>query len=211
MSTKILVADGHRIVRDGLLRILADSPDLEVVGEAADGREALELIRSRRPDVALIDALLPTLGAYEVVFQARRDSPGTQCIVLADHATPVQVKRALRAGALAFVPKSVGAKDLLEAVGRVRIGRAYLPACVSDQVVACVQGEAGPREAGLTGRQREVLKLVAEGLSAKEIAAALGVSEGTAKTHRATLMRKLGVRKASGLVRIAIREGIVPA
>ena len=211
MPTTILIAAAQRLLREGLRRILASCTELEVVAEADEGRTAIELARETLPDVALIDAQLPRLAGCEVMRQLRSASAETRCILFSGEETPAQVRRAFQLGALAFVPKSATGAELLDAIRSVRLGRAYLPPSITDHVLACVRGGVASSDATLTERQREVLQLVTEGMSVREIATALGISEATAKTHRAALMRRLGVRKASGLVRFAIREGIVAA
>jgi DNA-binding NarL/FixJ family response regulator len=209
MATSILVAEPLGVVRDGLLRILAAMPDIEVVAEAGDGSTAVELAERGRPDVAIVDAQLSRVAGREVIRKLREVSPGTRCILLSADATAFDVREALRCGALAFVPKSGSGAELLEAVRCARKGRPFLAPSITEQVLACVQGEGASPDSALTRRQRDVLELIAEGLSAKQIAGELGISVGTAKTHRVALMRRLGVRKTSALVRIAIREGMV--
>ena len=211
--SRIVIVDGRKLVRDGLRAILTQSEDFEVVGEAADGREALDVIRAETPDVAIIDAQLPRLSGIELVRRLRQESSSTVCIVVSTHGSPTQVRQALGAGASGFLPADSAARDLVDAVRTVRAGRSYLGA-VSDQVVSVLMApekSSGAIAADITARQREILQLIAEGLSTKEIATELGISDKTVETHRARLMCRLGIRKASSLVRYAIREGIVSA
>ena len=214
MYTKIMVVDSQRLVREGLSRILESEPDFEVVATATNGREAVELAFEKRPDIVVIDRQLPRLCGTEAVRRIRESNKDIACIVVSSLDGPSQVKQALMAGASGFVPKDAGAADLVEAVNTVRQGRSYLAPTLADQVISAL---TSPAEAGsggvdeLTARQREVLQLIAEGLSTKEIAKELGISLKTAQTHRANVMDRVGVHKVSSLVRLAIREGLVAA
>lgn len=211
MTTRILLADDHGMVREGLRRLIESRSDLAVVAEASDGREAVEQARSQRPDIAILDLWMPRLSGVDATRQLVREG-ATRVIVLTMHEGWSHVREALRAGAAGYVVKSAAASQLLEAVDAVRAGRAFVSPAVSHHVVEAIRvGE--PRQASplarLTDREREVLQLIADGLSSKEIAVRLGTSVKTAETHRAKLMSKLNVNKASGLVRLAIREGLV--
>ena len=214
MYTKIMVVDSQRLVREGLSRILESEPDFEVVATATNGREAVELAFEKRPDIVVIDRQLPRLCGTEAVRRIRESNQAIACIVISSLDGPNQVKQALTAGASGFVPKDASAADLVEAVNTVRQGRSYLAPTLADQVISAL---TSPAEAGsggvdeLTARQREVLQLIAEGLSTKEIARELGISLKTAQTHRANVMDRVGVHKVSSLVRLAIREGLVAA
>jgi DNA-binding NarL/FixJ family response regulator len=214
METSIVVADAQRLIREGLRQILEAVPEFVVVGEATNGREAVELVVSKRPDVVVIEGQLPRLSGIEAVRQIREHSRRSACVVVSATHGPGQVRQALVAGASGFVPKDSAAQDLVDAVRTVRSGRSYLAPAVADQVVSALKtpsdGSAGPANE-LTTRQREVLQLIAEGLSTKEIASELGISLKTAQTHRANVMDRVGVHKVSNLVRYAIREGIVTA
>lgn len=214
MYTKVMVVDAQRLVREGISRILDAELGFEVVATAANGREAVELAREKRPDVVVIDCQLPRLSGTEAVRRIRETVQPPSCIVLASLVGPSQVKQALTAGASGFVPKDAGAADLVEAVHTVRQGRSYLAPALADQVVSALTAPSDSGSAGvgdLTARQREVLQLIAEGLSTKEIAKELGISLKTAQTHRANVMDRVGVHKVSSLVRLAIREGLVAA
>lgn len=213
METSILLADSQRMIRQGLRGILAVHPEFRVIAEAADGREAVAAARKKEPDVALVESHLPRLCGVETVRLIRRESPRTRCIVLSSQEGAGHVRQALLAGASGFVPKNSSAEDLVEAIRKVRRGRSYLAPAIADQVLSAITSRAAAplSQPDLTSRQREVIQLIAEGLSTKEIAAELGISVKTAQTHRANLMKKVGVHKASGLVRYAVREGIVSA
>lgn len=214
MYTKIMVVDSQRLVREGLSRILESESDFEVIATATNGREAVELAFEKRPDIVVIDCQLPRLCGTEAVRRIRENNRDIACIVISSLDGPSQVKQALTAGASGFVPKDASAADLVEAVQTVRQGRSYLAPTLADQVISAL---TSPAEAGsggvdgLTARQREVLQLIAEGLSTKEIAKELGISLKTAQTHRANVMDRVGVHKVSSLVRLAIREGLVAA
>ncbi|MEE3326821.1 MAG: response regulator transcription factor [Myxococcota bacterium] len=214
MYTKVMVVDAQRLVREGISRILESELDIQVVATAVDGREAVEVALEKRPDVVVIDAQLPRLSGTEAVRRIRENSHDTACIVISSLDGPNQVKQALTAGASGFVPKDAGAADLVEAVHAVRQGRSYLAPTLADQVISALTAPAEAKSGGvseLTARQREVLQLIAEGLSTKEIATELGISLKTAQTHRANVMDRVGVHKVSSLVRLAIREGLVAA
>lgn len=211
MTTRILLADDHEIVREGLRRLIETRSDLAVVAEASDGWEAVEFARAHRADIAILDLWMPRLSGVDATRQIVGDG-ATRVVVLSMHESWSHVREALRAGAAGYVVKTAAASQLLEAVDAVREGRAFVSPSVSHHVVEAIrlgdERRASPL-AQLTAREREVLQLVADGLSSKEIAVRLGTSVKTAETHRARLMTKLGVNKASGLVRLAIREGLV--
>jgi DNA-binding NarL/FixJ family response regulator len=213
MQTSILIADGHRLVREGLRILLSGRPDFAVVAEADDGREALELALAQRPHVAVIDTQISRLPAVEVVRRIGREGQGTRCILLSAHETSGEIRQAFLAGAKGFVPKSATTTELIEGIRRVRAGGSYLAPSVADCVIGVFrcEPEGSSRGALLSSRQREVLQLIAEGLSTRQIAVELGISIKTARTHREVLMQKVGVHKASDLVRFAIREGLVAA
>jgi DNA-binding NarL/FixJ family response regulator len=211
MSTTILLADDHAILCEGVRRLVAGRADLRIVAQAGDGEEAVRLGLERRPDLAIVDLSLPRLSGCEAIRRLRRGA-GTRCIVLSMHETRVHVAQAFEAGASGYVVKSGAWNELLPAIDAVRAGRSYLSPVVAGFAVAAIQrpGEAAaasPRK--LTDREREVLRLVAEGLSSKEIAAALGRSIKTIETHRSHIMDKLEIRKSSKLVRVAIEEGLI--
>jgi DNA-binding NarL/FixJ family response regulator len=211
VTTRVLLADDHDMVREALRRVIDSRPDLVVIAEARDGREAVQLVKQHRPDVAVIDLWMPGLSGEEATRQIVDSRCGTKVLVLSMHEDWARVRAALQAGALGYVVKSAASSELLEAIQSLQAGRAYLSPAVAHHVVGAV-GQGQPARsplALLTEREREVLALIADGLSSKEIAVRLGHSPKTAETHRASLMRKLGVHKTSSLVRIAIREGLV--
>jgi DNA-binding NarL/FixJ family response regulator len=212
MTARILVADDHRILREGIRRILEAVPGFSVVAEADSGEEAVRLAVEQSPDVAVIDVTMPRLGGIEAIRRIRVAAPATRCLALSMHETHLQVTQSLQAGASGYVVKSASAEEFVEAVHSTVAGRSYLSPSIAHCVVEAIakpNGGATSSVAQLSGREREVLQLIAEGLSSKEIAAALGVSLKTIETHRSNLMGKLNIRKASKLVRVAIHEGLV--
>jgi DNA-binding NarL/FixJ family response regulator len=212
--TSILLVDEQRMVREGLRCILESHRDFQVVAEVGDGREAVRVAFEKKPDVVLIELHLPRLSGLEAIRYIRKENEATRCIVVSTHGSRGQVKEALLAGATGYVPKNSASKELVDAIESVRNGRPYLAHAVAEHVVNAITstqpGSAGDA-ADLTCREREVLQLISEGLSTKEIAHELGISVKTVQTHRANLMHKTGVHKASSLVRYAIREGLVSA
>lgn len=211
----IVLADDHPIVRQGLRTLLEAEPDFTIVGEAADGLETVELAGRLQPQVLILDLMLPGLSGLEVTRQVHQRSPQTRVVILSMHANEAYVLEALRNGAAAYVLKEAGAAELLQAVREVTAGRRYLSPPLSERAIEAYVEKAaaiplGPSET-LTTREREVLHLAAEGHSNAEIAARLGISPRTAETHRANLMRKLGLRSQTELIRYAMRRGIIPS
>ncbi|MEB2344457.1 MAG: response regulator transcription factor [Deltaproteobacteria bacterium] len=211
MIVKLLLADDHRLVREGVRRLVEEVPELRVVAEAATGEEAVELATLHEPDIAVLELTMPRLSGVEAIRRIRQRGLRTRCLVLSIHDGQLQVTQALQAGAAGYLVKSCSPAELRDAIAALAAGRTYLSPSIADRVVgALVQpGEAASPVSLLTGREREVLQLIAEGLSSKEIATALGVSIKTVETHRCNLMAKLKIRKASRLVRVAIHEGLV--
>ena len=209
---RVLLADDHTLVRAGIRALLQSIEGVEVVAESGDGREALELIAKHRPDVALLDIGMPGMNGLEVAKRVGRESPRTRVVILSMHADPSYVQQALRAGAAGYLLKGAAVAELPLALRAVMIGETYLTPKVSKHVVDGFlrEGEEqpGPLE-GLTKRQCEILQLIAEGRATKEIAATLDVSIKTVETHRARLMDRLDIHDVPGLVRFAIRAGLV--
>jgi DNA-binding NarL/FixJ family response regulator len=208
----ILLVDEQRMVREGLRSILEGHRSYRIVAEAGDGREAVREAAEKKPDVVLIELHLPRLSGLDAIRHIRRENEATRCIVVSTDGSHRQVKEALLAGAIGYVPKSSTSKELLDAIESVRRGKPYLAHTVAEDVIKAITSTQNGGEgntADLTCREREVLQLIAEGLSTKEIATELGISVKTVQTHRANLMHKTGVHKASSLVRYAIREGLV--
>jgi two-component system response regulator NreC len=208
VPTRILLADDHLVVREGL-RSLLEAAGFKVVGEARDGREALKLARMLEPEVTVMDIGMPGLNGVDACRELLREVPEMRIIVLTVHSEDAYVIEALRAGARGYVLKTQAGSDLVRAIGEVSQGRIYLSPSVSSAVVqAFLAGATSPTDP-LTPREREVLQLVAEGRSTKEVAGILGVSVKTAETHRTRLMTKLDIHHTAGLVHYAIRRGLI--
>ncbi len=209
---RALLADDHTLVRAGIRGLLQGLPGVEVVGEAEDGPEALRLAESLRPDVVLLDIGMPGLNGLEVAGRLAALDPSIRVLILSMHTSEEYVLRALRAGCAGYLLKRSAVSELEVAVRAVARGETYLSPAVSKQVVDDYVGRTGgatdPIEA-LTARQREILQLVAEGNTSKEIAERLGLSLKTVEAHRAQIMERLGVRDLAGLVRFAVRVGLV--
>jgi DNA-binding NarL/FixJ family response regulator len=212
MNIRILLADDHALVRAGLRALIKEMRGIEVVAEAEDGSEAIRLIGELHPDVALVDISMPRLNGLEVAARASADYPRTRVVMLSMHAFEEYVHRALVAGAAGYLLKDADKGELEQALRCVARGQNWLSPSISKSVVnALVRGEkpaGGPFEI-LSPRQREILQLIAEGRSTKEIAAHLDLSIKTVETHRTELMERLGIHGVAGLVRYAIRTGIV--
>ena len=214
MTKRVLIADDHRLVRTGLRMIVEQMDAYEVVAEAADGREAVALARKLAPDVVMIDLSMPVLNGLEAIALIRRHVPAARVLVLSMHTTEQHVAAALRAGAVGYVVKDAAVDELVDALAAATEGGFFVSrqvaghvlktfvtppeACGIDQGVAC-----------LTQRQREVLQLIAEGYSTRDIARTLFISVKTVETHRAEIMRRLGIHDVAGLTRFAIRAGLV--
>ena len=211
--TTIVLADDHRIVRQGLRALLAGEADFEVVGEADDGREALELVKRLNPDVLVLDLMMPGLNGLEVARQLPRQSPGVRVVVLSMYDDEGFVLEALANGVSGYVLKDSNSSDLVHAVREVAAGRRYLSPPLSDRAIEAYQQRAKvgtmDKHETLTTREREVLQLSAEGHTNSEIAARLGISTRTAETHRSRLMHKLGLHTQADLIRYALRRGII--
>ncbi len=209
---RILLADDHKLVRAGLRVLLERIPDMEVVGETADGQDALRQIAELRPDVALVDVSMPGLNGIETAARVAREHPATRVLIVSMHLDEEYVHRALSAGAAGYLLKTSELEELEIAVRAVGRGETWLSPDVSARVVRSLgkgdKAGASPYEL-LTQRQREVLQLIAEGRSTKQIAQRLGISVKTVETHRSELMERLGIHGIAGLVRYAIRAGIV--
>ncbi len=213
MKTRILIADDHEVVRQGLLRILEGADDIEVVAECTTGREAVARATELKPDIAIIDIGMPELNGLEATRQILCHLPRTEVLILTIHENEQLVQDVLVAGAKGYLLKSDASKDLLSAIAALRQHKPFFTSRVAQMVLQ--EFVRGPRvvarrgERRLTQREREVLQLLAEGCSNKEVAARLGISVKTAETHRANIMRKLDLHSLSELVRYAIRNKLI--
>jgi len=211
-TVRVLLVDDHALVRAGIRLLLREIPDVEVIGEAGDGDAALEIAERERPDVVVMDIAMKGANGLETAARLRERQPEVKVVILSMHASEEYVLQALRAGAAAYLIKDSATAELELALKSVIRGESYLSPAVSKQVVEdYVQRLGGGAESDpLTPRQREVLKRIAEGRSTKEIAFELNLSVKTVETHRAQIMERLGIRDVAGLVRYAIRVGLVP-
>lgn len=209
MPVRILLADDHKIVRQGLRSILLQKEGFQVIGEAGDGQEAVRLAETLCPDVAVLDIGMPILNGIDATKEIARVSPRTRTILLTMHDEDGFVLKSLRAGVRGYLLKARAAEDLLQAIGVVSKGEVYLSPGISETVVqAFLNATEAPAEP-LSDRERQVLQLVAEGKRTKEIAQLLGVSTSTAESHRNHIMQKLDIHDIAGLVRYAIGHGLV--
>lgn len=208
---RVLLADDHALVRAGIRALLERMDRVEVVGEAGDGRRALDLIQELRPDVVLLDITMPGLSGFEVLNETTEKFPEVHVIALTVHDAEEYAFQALRSGAAGYLPKSAASAELEEAILLVMGGRKYLSPKIAQRAVLMYlqSGQARSTLPELTPRQREVLRLISEGCSTKDIASKLGISVKTVETHRAQLMERLDIHDVAGLVRYAIRTGII--
>lgn len=211
-ALRILLVDDHALVRAGMRSLLRDIADVEVVAEASDGAEALTAAERERPDVVLMDIAMKGMNGLEAAARLRERQPEAKIIILSMHTSEEYVLLALRAGAAAYLIKDSATSELELALKCVMRGETYLSPAISRQVVDGYVQRVGVSSSPdpLTPRQREVLKRVAEGRSTKEIAFDLNLSVKTVETHRAQIMDRLGIRDVAGLVRYAMRTGLVP-
>lgn len=211
----IVLAEDHHIVRQGLKALLAGEKSFKLLGEAGDGLEAVNLVAKHKPNVLLLDLMIPRLHGLEVVRRIREEHPATRVLVLSMHSDEPYVVEALRSGALGYVLKDCATSNLPEAIRTVAAGKRYLSPMLAERAMdAIFQNAAQPTLDAydtLTERERLILQLAAEGLSNPEIATKLFISPRTAETHRANLMRKLSLHSQTDLVRFAIRRKIISA
>ena len=213
--TTIVIADDHPIVRKGLATILDSDPDYDVVGEAEDGIQAVEMVERLRPDVLVVDVMMPGLGGLEVTRRVTHTTPQTRVVVLSMHANEPYVLEALRSGASAYVLKATSTESLVAALREVMAGRRYLSPPLTERAINVYLERANSAVAEidpydmLTGREREVLHMAAHSHTNAEIATRLSISPRTAETHRTNLMRKLGLRTQTALIKYALQRGII--
>ena len=214
MNIRVLVADDHAIVREGLGIMLGNQPDMEVVGLATNGREAIRMVDQYQPDVAVMDISMPELNGIEAISQMLPRHPNIKVIVLSIHETKPYVYRALKAGAKGYLIKETAGLEVVDAVREVYQGERYLSQRIADLLTDISfrslenSGETSPLEQ-LSPREREILQLVAEGKTSQEIAQRLSISSKTVDTYRSRLMHKIGVEDVAGLVKFAIQHGVI--
>jgi len=208
MSGQVLIADDHPLIRQGL-RTLLEQHGFTVVAEASDGREATQLAQELEPDVAVLDLAMPLLNGLDAAREITRASRRTKTIVVTVHTADQYVLAALQAGVRGYVLKSQAIAELVQAIQEVMRGGRYLSPGISEAVVQAYLAKTDLPADPLTPREREVLQLIAEGKRTKDIAGLLGVSVKTVESHRTRLMEKLDIRQTAGLVRYAIRRGLI--
>ncbi len=208
MPVRIVLADDHVLVRQGLKSLL-EREGFQVVGEASDGQEALRQVESLQPDIAVMDISMPTLNGLNAAREMSRSSPKTKTILLTQHDESQYISEALDAGVKGYVLKNQVASDLLLAIRQVSRGQVYLSPGVSRAVMEAYHSKTEKSKNPLTLRERQVLQLIAEGKSTKDVATLLGISVKTAESHRTRLMQKLDIHETASLVRYAVRHGIV--
>ena len=203
-SIRVLVVEDHNVVRQGLVALLKVVDGLEVVGEAADGVEAVDQFRKHQPDVTLMDLRLPRLSGVEAIQRIRQEAPQARVIVLTTYDGDEDIYRALKAGARAYLLKGMTSEDLITTIRAVHAGKSHIPPAIAEKLAERMGTE------DLTPREFDVLKQIVNGMSNKEIATVLGVSEATVKTHINSLLGKLGVTDRTQAATAAIQRGIVP-
>ena len=212
MAIRILIAEDHHIVREGLRALLAEEKNIEVTAEASNGHEALERVREIKPEIVIMDVAMPEVNGIEATRQIRAESPDTRVIALSMHSDRRFVVEMLRAGARGFVLKHAAFEELVTAIDSVYNGNTYLSSSIVDVVVRDyvnkMAGTDSPAYTKLTDRERQVLKMLAEGRTTKEIAFSLHVSVKTVETHRLNIRDKLGIGSLAALTKFAIREGL---
>ena len=215
MSITVFLADDHAVVRDGLRYLLEAQPDIKVIGDAGDGREAVRLVAELEPDVALVDITMPELNGVDATLQIRDVCPSTKVIILSMHANTRHIARALQAGAQGYLVKESAGIEVVKAVRTVYAGHHYLSqpvsdAVIDDHVLQRRTGAYGSALESLSAREREVLQLVVEGQSSAEITEILNLSPKTVESYRSRLMQKLEITDLPSLVRFAIKQGLTP-
>lgn len=211
-SIRVLLADDHAMVRDALRALLDAQERIEVVGAAENGADALSVCETLRPDIAVVDIVMPVLNGIEATAQIRQRYPATRVVVMSMHADIDYVYRALRAGAQGYVAKTATATDLVRAIRTVHAGRRYLSAAITESLLddyLCTRSAKTPLEQ-LSVRERQILQLMAEGRSSASIAATLSLSPKTIDTYRSRMMEKLGITEFPALVKFAILHGLTP-
>jgi DNA-binding NarL/FixJ family response regulator len=210
-SLKLLVADDHEIVRKGVRCLLEAQPGWQVMAEASNGREAVEQAKWLKPDVAILDIGMPSLNGLEAARQILKNDPHIKIVILTMHDSDSLVREVLKMGARGYVSKTDAMRDLVTAINAVRSGDTFFTAKVAEVVLEGCLDKSEATDSRLTPRQREIIQLLAEGKSSKEIAVALGLSTKTAETHRANIMKRLNCHSASEIVRYAVRNNIIEA
>ena len=208
MPTRIVLADDHVLVRQGL-RSLLERERFQVMAEASDGQEAVRLVETHQPDIAILDISMPTLNGIDAARGLSRSAPKTKVILLTQHEEEQYIHEALEAGVKGYVLKNQVANDLIQAIRQVCRGEFYLSPGISRAVMEAYRNKSDRPADPLTVRERQVLQLIAEGKSTKDTASVLGISVKTAESHRMRLMQKLNIHETASLVRYAVRRGLI--
>jgi DNA-binding NarL/FixJ family response regulator len=212
-KVRILLADDHTILRDGIRALLEDEPDMLVIGEAEDGRTAVKMACQLKPDLVLMDIAMPLLNGLEATRQIKRECPQVNVLILTMHENEEYIRQVLASGAMGYILKDAAARELLEAIHAVQRGEAVLSPAITRLVIenylrwGDLQNEDNPH--GLTPREREVLQLIAEGYSTRQIAEILSISVKTVQAHRTNLMSKLDLHDRADLIKYAIQRKII--
>jgi DNA-binding NarL/FixJ family response regulator len=210
----VLLVDDHTVVRQGLRALLAVEPDMEVIGEAENGRQAVALARASNPDIVVMDVAMPLLNGYEATRQILKAVPAAQVLVLSSYGADECVKQMIEAGAAGYVVKQTAASDLLQAIRDVHAGKAFFSPSIAKRLRAehfgrLLEPQPATRSGEPTSREMEVLQLIAEGFSNKQIAGELGISIKTVEKHRQQVMNKLKIHDIAGLTRYTISKGLI--
>jgi two-component system response regulator NreC len=208
MPTRIVLADDHVLVRQGLKSLL-EREHFQVMAEASDGQEAVKLVETHHPDIAILDISMPTLNGIDAARGLSRSAPKTKVILLTQHEEEQYIHEALEAGVKGYVLKNQVASDLIQAIRQVGRGEFYLSPGISRAVMEAFRNKSERPADPLTARERQVLQLIAEGKSTKDTASVLGISVKTAESHRMRLMQKLDIHETASLVRYAVRRGLI--
>lgn len=213
---RVIIADDHEIVRQGVRNIVENEPDMDLVGEATNGRDAIDLVAAEKPDLAILDLTMPELNGIEATRQIVRQQPGTRVLIFTMHDAEQLVHEVFAAGAAGYLLKSDAGRKLVTAIHAIAEGSRFFSSRLSEVIMDGFLRRDTPHQPAEnrpspSAREREIIQLLAEGRSNKEVAATLGISVKTAETHRAAVMRKLGLHSISELVRYAIRNHIIQA
>jgi DNA-binding NarL/FixJ family response regulator len=212
MPITVLLADDHKLIRQGMKAMLSSQNDIQVIGEAADGNEALSMVETLRPDVVLLDVMMPNLNGIEVAYQIHQRGLKTRIVILSMHANASYAVRALHNGALGYVIKDADFSEIIAAIRSASIGKRYLSNFIADEVIEMLLTNEGEKSGSidmLSAREREVLQLIAEGNTNTAIANKLTLSVRTVEAHRARVMAKLRINSHAELVRLAVQQGLV--
>ena len=215
-TVRILLADDHKVVRQGTRALLSTVPEWEIVGEADNGRDAVALTADLKPDIVILDITMPELNGLDAARQIKRKSPGTEILIFTAQETEKLVHDVFDSGARSYIMKTDAADHLIDAIKALSEHKHFFTSRISEIVFArCIQGkqalEGTPENSRITDREREIVQLLGEGKSSKEIAIILGISVRTVETHRAAIMKKLGLKSFSALIRYAVRNKIIEA